>query len=125
MIAQCLASNPMCRKDNWTNKVGAMEQRLVCSLRYSGNWVPVMEWKQVFIADRAPTALTEDITNTRGNNSVESTLRVTDRQNLTVVKYICITAFTKSHRPNSSTTATNIPEYSHTWEYYIEGKRQL
>lgn len=115
----------MCGKHSRMNDVGEMEERLVCSLRYAGNWPPSMQWKQISNTDRASAELTEGTTITLGNYSIESTFTIRDGQHTNVAKYVCITTFDKSHRPDTSTTATNIPNYSHTWEHHVTGRRQL
>lgn len=83
---------------------------LRCTVTYSGNWTPSMEWRQ----EGCQEALYAGVNTRVENDTVISTLIVSTNATNNFTRYTCTTRFDKRHKP-SSTTATNVPNYSHIW----------
>lgn len=89
---------------------------LTCSIRFHGNWAPVMEWTM----GNKSGVISEGVNNTRDGNSLTSRLVVpAKKSHAHKLLYACTTKFRLQEKP-LDTTADNIPPYNYTWKYLTE-----
>src|SRR5688572_11222569 len=81
-----------------------------CIVRYSGNWAPVMEWREINGNIITNGVLTEDT-----NNNLTSTLEISADASKHNSNYLCLTYFTSPQNQNDKDVAENIPDYNYTW----------
>jgi len=88
---------------------------MTCSIRYTGNWAPVMRWNSSLTRHN----FTDDvITMTTNDTTVTSELTVTTTADLHGSQIVCVTYFTESST-SLKTTAANIPTYTSTFEFQM------
>ena len=83
---------------------------MTCSVNYSGNWAPVMKWRQ----DGGPVITVGVVDDTVPYKRVTSSLTVLVTRNVTGSKFSCTTYFSADNKP-AATIADNLPSYSFTW----------
>src|SRR6218665_1119848 len=100
-----------------------------CTVKFVGNWTPVMEWKMISLSGMESTVDIGSINTTCTNNVVNSTINVAAHLSLDGCKYTCTTRFTDFSRTSKCTKrsvasiiwpiVSNVPDYSFTWESKI------
>ena len=83
---------------------------MTCTVAYSGNWAPEMEWRQV----GGPVITTGVVTYAFHYKRVSSSLTVLATKNVAGRRYSCTASFVLANKPANS-YATNLPDYSYPW----------
>src|SRR6218665_294398 len=98
-------SDPECHLNTSTVKE---QDKIVmwCIVRYSGNWAPVIEWREI------NGNITNEVLTESTNSSLTSTLNVTADAIKHNSNYICLICFI-THQ--NQTIAGNVLDYSYTW----------
>ena len=85
---------------------------MLCIVNYSGNWAPEMKLQH----DGGPVIIEGYVVNkTVPYKTVKCKLNIRATRNMTGSKYLCLTSFSATNKP-SSTTAQNVPEYGDIWQ---------
>ena len=102
-------SDPKCHLNTTTVKEGDnIEMR--CIVRYSGNWYPVMEWRDI-----NGNIITNGVLTESTNDSLTSMLNVSADASEHNSLYVCITYFTAHPNQSIRDIANSIPDYNYTW----------
>ena|SRR6218665_383772 len=85
---------------------------LTCSIKFRGNWAPIMEWK----AHNSTKVISIGVnTTTVPNQLVTSTLVIPVLNGSR--SYTCTTKFDLSGKP-PTTTSINVPDYNVSWTHF-------
>lgn len=91
---------------------------LTCSVNYTGNWAPEMIWQEY-----KGKVITTGIVSNAIADQVSCRLAILATKNINGNKYVCLTYFGSSNKPQN-TTAINVPAYRYEWmsqEIVVEG----
>lgn len=118
MHAWCahVESKPVCHLKSRQVRVG-LEIEMICSMNFSGPFLPEMEWKQhraLNDSDGGSVIMDGQIKTDRSLNTVTSTARIAADMSRHDSTYSCRTYFKLPSTP-LFVNATNAPDYNYTW----------